>query len=263
MFQKYNVSLPCSTFLTPERQQNLRNLLKDYYVSLAQHLKIEHKDYQSALRLNKKILETKGEVSNERKEKVDIIQSNFEKLLSSAQTMSDFLNEDLPEFPKDEQVQTGGVVLDMVDDTADSLMDPWGDDETKSFYIDLPDLRIFLPNYAPKLQPAQTEEPGITEEVLDMEIEPDQLEVDEPAGCAEEFTKSSTPEPPVEETSAPSTTTHSVSHPTKQQFEIFLNNLANCVNTELIDSAAIEFLLNLNTKNNRKKLVSGLFGVQR
>lgn len=237
--------------------------MKDYYVSLAHHLKIEHKDYQSALRLNKKILETKGEVSSERKEKVDVIQSNFEKLLSSAQTMSDFLNEELPEFPKDEQIQTGGVVLDMIDDTADSLMDPWGDDETKSFYVDLPDLRVFLPNYAPKLQPPPVEETAITEDVLDMEIEPEQLEVDETTTLAEDFTKSTTPEPPLEETAMPSTTTHTVSHPTKQQFEIFLNNLANCVNTELIDSAAIEFLLNLNTKNNRKKLVSALFGVQR
>lgn len=49
----------------------------------------------------------------------------------------------------------------------------------------------------------------------------------------------------------------------KQQFEQFLQNLTNCVNKELIDSAAIEFLLNYNTKNNRKKLTKSIFGVQR
>lgn len=215
------------------------------------------------MKLNKKILETKGEVSTERREKVESIQNNFEKLLASSQAMADLLNETLPDFPKDEQIQSGGVVLDMVDDSNESPMDPWDDDETKSFYTDLPDLRIFLPNYAPKLQAIQPEEPTITEEVLDMEIEPEQLEVEEPAVAAEEFAKSSTPEPvTVEEVATPSTS-HTGGHGTRQQFEIFLSNLANCVNTELIDSAAIEFLLNLNTKNNRKKLTSNLFGVQR
>lgn len=261
--QKYNVTLPTSQLLTSDRQQNLRNLLRDYYISLTHHLKINHKEYQSAIKLNKKILETKGEVSTDRKEKVESIQCNFEKLLASSQTMADLLNETLPDFPKDEQIPTGGVVLDMVDDSNESLMDPWGDEETKSFYIDLPDLRIFLPNYAPKLQTTPPEEPTITEEVLDMEIEPEQLEVDEQAVSGEEINKSTTPEPAaIEEVVVPSTSQPS-GHSTRQQFEIFLSNLANCVNTELIDSAAIEFLLNLNTKNNRKKLTSNLFGVQR
>lgn len=43
----------------------------------------------------------------------------------------------------------------------------------------------------------------------------------------------------------------------------FLTTLPNCVNREMIDSAAIEFCTNLNTKYNRKKLVRALFTVQR
>lgn len=91
--------------LNPDRQQNLKNLLKDYYTCLVKHLKIEHKEYQSALRLHKKILESKGEVSSDRKEKLEALQSSFEKLIASAQSMSDLLNETLPELPKDEQVR--------------------------------------------------------------------------------------------------------------------------------------------------------------
>lgn len=45
--------------------------------------------------------------------------------------------------------------------------------------------------------------------------------------------------------------------------EAFLNNLPNCVNRELIDNAAIDFLVTLNNKHNRKKLVRALFGVNR
>ena len=110
------------------------------------------------------------------------------------------------------------------------------------------------------------EEAAMTEEALDMDIEPDQLIVDETAVSSEEINPSELiPEEVVVPTQTPGTTSLSSggNHSTKQQFEIFLHNLANCVNKELIDSAAIEFLLNLNTKNNRKKLTNALFGVQR
>lgn len=45
--------------------------------------------------------------------------------------------------------------------------------------------------------------------------------------------------------------------------EAFLTNLPNCVNREMIDNAAIDFLVTLNNKHNRKKLVRALFGVNR
>ncbi len=146
------------------------------------------------------------------------------------------------------------------DDLNESQLDPWGDEETKSFYIDLPDLRVFLPNYAPKQAPVVPVEPAMTEETLDMDIEPELLQVDvnELPNMDE---SSNVTEPIVEEATAPVST--GVVHSTRQQFEVFLSNLVNCVNKELIDSAAIEFLLNLNTKNNRKKLANALFGVQR
>ena len=41
----------------------------------------------------------------------------------------------------------------------------------------------------------------------------------------------------------------------KMLLDAFLSNLPNCVNREMIDSAAAEFCLSLNTKINRKKLV--------
>lgn len=41
----------------------------------------------------------------------------------------------------------------------------------------------------------------------------------------------------------------------KVLLDSFLTTLSSCVNREMIDSAAIEFATNLNSKNNRKKLV--------
>lgn len=68
-------------------------------------------------------------------------------------------------------------------------------------------------------------------------------------------------EEPVVEEEADDTTSTTVSN--KIVLEAFLNNLANCVNREMIDNAAIDFLLTLNTKHNRKKLVRTLFNVNR
>jgi len=103
----------------------------------------------------------------------------------------------------------------------------------------------------------------MTEEVLDMEIDAEQLEVDESLASVE-MLGPGTPEPvdPIVEEPIPANVTQS-SESKKQHFDGFLQNLANCVNKELIDSAAIDFLLNFNTKNNRKKLTRILFGIQR
>jgi regulator of nonsense transcripts 2 len=49
----------------------------------------------------------------------------------------------------------------------------------------------------------------------------------------------------------------------KSLMDAFINELPNCVNRELVDKAAKEFCLNLNTKLNRKRLVNALFQVQR
>lgn len=171
-------------------------------------------------------------------------------------------------MPKHIETSSGGIVLDTIDDSSDVQLDPWGDDETKSFYLDLPDLRQFLPDYAPKNVTPPPEENTMTEEALDMDIDPEPMDIGE-APLEEDAPKPGTPEPTVTEeptvVSATSSTTNTSQNPlaSKQYFEVVLQNLSNCVNKELIDSATIDFLLNLNTKNNRKKLARSLFNVQR
>lgn len=66
--------------------------------------------------------------------------------------------------------------------------------------------------------------------------------------------------PPLEEETEDAASTN-VSN--KIVLEAYLNNLPNCVNREMIDNAAIDFLVTLNSKHNRKKLVRTLFGVNR
>jgi regulator of nonsense transcripts 2 len=49
----------------------------------------------------------------------------------------------------------------------------------------------------------------------------------------------------------------------KALMDSFITQMPNCVNRELIDKAAKEFCMNLNSKANRKRLVGALFQVQR
>lgn len=257
----------------------------------------------------RRTMECKGEISTEKREKCEVMQASFDKLLASAQSLSELLGEPLPELAKESECCNPGTVIDnMLDSAAFGVLDPWGDEETRSFYTDLPDLRQFLPNFsAPKVDLEQMEEPSeLTEEAIEANLDAE-MDLDDPPSTASD----SADNPPSEESPAAAvvtgtvgaagagagaggTPTNPVSEEVKpqkmgtalmelgrqqqnqngqtqnqnqtqlrQQFDTFLVNLFNCVNKELIDSAAIEFLLNFNTKHQRKKLTRTIFSVQR
>ncbi|XP_065363100.1 regulator of nonsense transcripts 2 [Calliphora vicina] len=278
--EKYdNPEIPKSDFLPSDKQENLRKLLKDYFKNLCKHLLSEQAELKNMTNNLKKAMASKGEISTKTKEKCELMQANFDKLLSSAQTLSDLLDEPLPEMAKETEIcNPGAVIENMMDDAALGELDPWGDEETKSFYIDLPDLRQFLPNFsAPKVDPEQIEDTSeMTEEALDADIdndidlddppsttsdppnEKDQGDIDEAVGATEKL-----PDKIGNALMEVGRQSNQTPGSNKQQFAQFLKNLNNCVNKELIDSAAIEFLLNYNTKNNRKKLTKSIFAVHR
>lgn len=252
---KYAMEIPKSSFLPPEKQQNVRALLKDYYISLSKHLVKDHIELQNFEKQNLRILQTKGELSQERKDKLEQLQSAYEKLIANTQNFSDILDEDMPvlrsqTLPKgDENMIVTGSGTDL-DDTTNNVENIWCDIETQKFYCDLPELTVFLPtaflNKGQSPPPAET----VTEEVLDSDLPVEDLEDDNKAEelvAAEEEIEDST----------------SITASNKIVLEAFLNNLPNCVNREMIDNAAIDFLVTLNNKHNRKKLVRTLFGVNR
>ena len=104
-----------------------------------------------------------------------------------------------------------------------------------------------------------------TEEKLDEDDAADDTEIIEGAGAeatAAQFdlgNEESAPpflEDEPEEQETPNTSA-------KMVFDAYLSKLPSCVGRELIDSAAVDFCMSMNTKNNRKKLVKALFNVQR
>lgn len=286
--KKHGQQIPGSNFLAPDKQLNLRNLLKDYYAGLVRFVKRQHKELIDAERSNVMQMASRGELSDQKRDKLEFLRAAFDKLQTSTQILSDLLGEPMPDLPKSVDMNEGRIILEFGDGVTDQELDPWGDEETKSFYVDLPDLRLFLPNYAPKLQDITPAEATMSEEVLDMDIAPEQLQLDESEIIimADEEKAASTPEPTTTAnatvaaadsaatitTATASTTTEesvssdaksSINYNSKQYYDTFVKNLSKCVNRELIDSACIEFLLHMNTKNNRKKISRSVFGVQR
>lgn len=283
--KKYNIQLPSSSLLPPDKQQTLRNLLRDYHQTVCKHLKQEHKELQSAERSKRKAMEARGEISNDKREQLEMLQSNYEKLVQSTISLSDILNENMPELPKEPETQNEGNVVEILEDLNDVQLDMWGDEDTKSFYVDLPDLRQFLPNFHGRKESSEPlpEVQQVTEEALDEEnpAEPElnveeeaiMKEIEEEAAKPEiEKTAIEKPREEIEEPEQEPVQNEVDEKPAAQQktqilgkhhLENFLANLPNCVNRELIDSAAIDFLLNFNNKPNRKKLVRALFNVHR
>uniref|UniRef100_A0A182T2T3 MIF4G domain-containing protein n=1 Tax=Anopheles maculatus TaxID=74869 RepID=A0A182T2T3_9DIPT len=316
--KKHGVTMPVSPLLPADRQSNLRNLLRDYYQSLAEHLRSEHRQLQLAEKSRRKMLQSKGEVTTEKREQLAQLQASYEKLHASTSALADLLGEAVPQLEElpESNAATEGSILDgrAGEELQFGVLDPWRDEETKSFYVDLPDLRQFLTNYCDKKQPGgeggnsqnqpQMQElpqqdddddsedfvelvpdmlagPPITEETLDMELpeldgdlsyseSTSSLHDEENAAGAVAGVEQEGAEVEISKDGANAGSlmvgggngTPS-NQGNRRYFEQFVQNLQNCVNRELIDNAAIDFLLNLNTKSKRKRLVKVLFGVQR
>lgn len=187
---KYEFIIPKSTFLQPEKQQNVRALLKEYYNSLSKHLVRDHKEMREYEKQNRRILHSKGELSQERKEKLESLQISFEKLLTATQSFADILDEDLPvlpteTFPKEEEtmIVTGtGMDAEEGATNATNMENLWGDIETQRFYCELPELQVFLPTSFLQKDKDKSETvipaDAVTEETLDSELPAEELEDD-------------------------------------------------------------------------------------
>lgn len=76
---KLELPVPQSQVLTADKKQNVKSLLREYYNSLCKHLLKEYKDLQFFEKQNKKILQTKGELSTERKDKLEALQLSYDR----------------------------------------------------------------------------------------------------------------------------------------------------------------------------------------
>lgn len=266
--QEFRVEVPCNDFLPPEKQRNVRSLLTEYFHALGTYLQNAHRELTATDKANRNILLTKGELFQDRKDKAEILRLSFQKCLNHAEQLSELLNEPMPEFEKDEATSSAKGKPDNLDcsESLDESVDQsalgrlWEDDETKCFYESLVELEAIIPAILYKdCRDLKTTERKSVQEVDEALLDVEGDEINEEVIHRELEANTGLPQDE-EETGPPNIDEDidetEVNNPSaKMMFDAFLAKLATCVSREMVDSAAIEFCMNHNTKANRKKLV--------
>uniref|UniRef100_A0A8C0TZY6 Regulator of nonsense transcripts 2 n=1 Tax=Cyanistes caeruleus TaxID=156563 RepID=A0A8C0TZY6_CYACU len=245
--EKFNLSFPPSEIISPEKQQPFQNLLKEYFTSLTKHLKRDHRELQNIERQNRRILHSKGELSEDRHKQYEEFAMSYQKLLANSQSLADLLDENMPDLPQEKPTpEEHGPGIDIFTPGKPGEYDLeggiWEDEDARNFYENLIDLKAFVPailfkdneKYSQNKDSSKDESRGricllfIYFPLLEQE--------DEEASTGSHL---------------------------KLIVDAFLQQLPNCVNRDLIDKAAMDFCMNMNTKANRRKLVRALFIVPR
>lgn len=271
--EKFSLSFPPSQIINAEKQQPFQNLLREYFTSLTKHLKKDHRELQNIERQNRRILHSKGELSEDRHKQYEEFATQYQKLLANTQTLADLLDENMPELPQDKTVQEEhGPGIDIFTPGKPGEYDLeggiWEDEDARNFYENMVDLKAFVPAILFKdneksSQSSKESREGNSTEELEMELEALDI-ADEPMDLdatdeveSEELAKKLLDEQEQEDEEA-STGSH-----LKLIVDAFIQQLPNCINRDLIDKAAMDFCMNMNTKSNRRKLVRALFTVPR
>uniref|UniRef100_A0A667ZCE5 Regulator of nonsense transcripts 2 n=1 Tax=Myripristis murdjan TaxID=586833 RepID=A0A667ZCE5_9TELE len=280
--EKFELVFPPSEIISTEKQQPFQNLLREYFTSLTKHLKKDHRELQNIERQNRRILHSKGELSEDRHKQYEEFATSYQKLLANTQSLADLLDENMPELPQDKTVQEEhGPGIDIFTPGKPGEYDLeggiWEDEDARNFYENMVDLKAFVPAILFKdnekscqgkdkddgKDSRQVKDGASTTEELELELEAlditdDPLELEGPDEAEnEELAKKLLDEQEQEDEEA-STGSH-----LKLIVDAFIQQLPNCVNRDLIDKAAMDFCMNMNTKSNRRKLVRALFTVPR
>uniref|UniRef100_A0A4W5MTN5 UPF2 regulator of nonsense mediated mRNA decay n=1 Tax=Hucho hucho TaxID=62062 RepID=A0A4W5MTN5_9TELE len=260
--EKFGLTFPPSEIINTEKQQPFQNLLREYFTSLTKHLKKDHRELQNIERQNRRILHSKGELSEDRHKQHEEFATSYQKLLANTQSLADFLDENMPELPLDKTVQEEhGPGIDIFTPGKPGEYDLeggiWEDEDARNFYENMVDLKAFVPAilFKDNEKGKDKEEAagkGTARNTRNAENEADMallctcLTVSSLFLCEEQ------------EDEEASTGSH-----LKLIVDAFIQQLPNCVNRDLIDKAAMDFCMNMNTKSNRRKLVRALFTVPR
>ena len=286
---EYAFKIPNATLLPPDKQKNVKALLKDYYVSAADHLVKLAKDIARIDRRNKEILMTKGDLDADKKDQLSNLQLLFDKLSSNTETLADLLGEDMPDLTirLESEARSDDEDLDNQEDGEEDKLEKqsqWEDEDSKSFYLHLIDIKAIIPGIlleatksddkkslelhasssdkSTKVGDTTKSEEDQLKNIVDLEaldaedvIDPSTFGDDQEG--IEDLERDILKEEEIEKNEVGQNTSK------KMLFDAFIANLPTCVNRAMIDNAAAEFCMTYNTKANRKKLVKALFSVNR
>lgn len=280
---KFDIELPSSDFITAKKQATIRLFMHDYYQSLVKNTCDLHEDLIQFVAKNKRISKLRGEISKDSRDQIENKHLEFAKVNSILGQLGEIIGETAPEF-ETADVNVDSLITDTLDsnnrDGDSSLVSTnnsiWDDDGTKSFYEGLTDLKAFFPNLQTKVPTWSKDQRG-TSQVKEIDTnERDGGErttspigelvkniSDQDIDNCESSSSSNDSLQAEDEPHSASTLQMTTSVAQREQPEQYFAKLSDCVNRDMIDNAAIDFIKFFNSKFGRKKLVKTLFNVHR
>jgi regulator of nonsense transcripts 2 len=280
---KFGLEIPKSDFISTKGQATMRSFMRDYYQALVKNTFTMHEELIQFVAKNKKISRLRGEISKDLREQIEAKHLEFTKVNSILAQLGDILGETVPEFETTD-ASIDGLIAETfelsrrdIDSSLTSTSDSiWDDDGTRSFYEDLIDLRTYFPNLQTKASSSTKSRTETTRaESNEADERADGVETQSPSD--EGATTNAGQELDDSESSTSSNEsmhgeddnhvasvlqmTKSVSE--RKQPEQYFAKLSDCVNRDMIDNAAIDFIKFFNSKFGRKKLIKTLFNVHR
>ncbi|CAN6443435.1 unnamed protein product [Victoria cruziana] len=274
--------------ITADQKKVFRKAVFSYYDAAADLLQSEHASLRQMEQENSKILNAKGELSEENVTSYEKLRKSYDHLLRGVTSLAEALDMQPPVMPEDghtTRVTSGEDAGSSANAKESSPLEPiWDDDDTKAFYECLPDLRAFVPavllgeaesktsERSPKLQEQQPDStsdqdqgPAMLENAeVSLDLEGAQgVKIDDKT--KEEKDKNKDEKERLKEGSVErkgETEKDRVKGIDGTSLDSLLQRLPGCVSRDLIDQLTVEFCY-LNSKSNRKKLVRALFNVPR
>ncbi|GMN51185.1 hypothetical protein TIFTF001_020343 [Ficus carica] len=280
--------------ITADQKKFFRKALHAYYEAAVELLQSEHASLRQLEHENAKILNAKGELSDENATSYEKLRKSYENLYRNISSLAEALDTQPPVMPEDghtTRVTTGEDASSTAVGKDSSVVEAiWDDEDTRAFYEALPDLRAFVPavllgETEPKLneQSVKTQEQPTElapESDQGQQATQDTGEVSTDSGALqegkstekgkerEEKDKEKSKDPEKERGKEKDTDRKGDVEKEKQKslegtnLEALLQRLPGCVSRDLIDQLTVEFCY-LNSKASRKKLARALFGVPR
>jgi regulator of nonsense transcripts 2 len=205
-----------------------------------------------------------------REKKLKDAKSAFEKMIQHAESLADALDRDFPELPKEEddmQDELQGISLYEGEVRAEGdLEGPFDDEDTRDFYMTLPELQAMVPPSLLGIQPKAAMDPGggATEDATEPDSDDAPSIAEAAAEAAAEETKAEAAKADTEPTEEASSGANDDDEDLKphHQVEMLLGTMEDLVNRDRVDKFAVDFC-SFNSKSSRRRLVKALFSVPR
>ncbi|PKI43287.1 hypothetical protein CRG98_036373 [Punica granatum] len=284
--------------ITAEHKKIFRKAFHAYYEAAVELLHSEHASLRQMEHENAKILNAKGELSDENVTSYERLRKSYDHLYRNISSLAEALDMQPPVMPEDghtTRVSSGEDASSPVAGKDSSAVEAlWDDEDTRAFYENLPDLRAFVPavllgEAEPKVnepssktqeQPNQGQtsgqdtsevsgDVGASHESKSSEKGKDKEDKDkEKPKDKEEKDKEKTKDLDKEKGKEKDTERKGEHEKEKVKgsegttLDALLQRLPGCVSRDLIDQLTVDFCY-INSKSNRKRLVRALFNVPR